>query len=47
MAFGALRALVCAAAGVAALAAISGDEVTQLPGWMGPLPSRQFSGLMP
>ena len=30
----------------AVLAAVPGDEIKSLPGWAGPLPSKQYSGLV-
>jgi len=40
------RALGAAACAAVALAAVPADEVTSLPGWTGPLPSKMYSGFV-
>ena len=36
----------CSALLVAAMGAPTADEITALPGWAGPLPSKMYSGLI-
>ena len=43
----ALLLLVCSLPSCPVRAAVAADEVTSLPGWSGPLPSRHFSGYFP
>ena len=52
MAFSLVSLLLCAflvvsSLAVSAYAAVAADEVTSLPGWTGPLPSKHYSGYFP